>query len=384
MVTWGIDVLQAQHFEPLKGKRVGLYTNFCAVNRDLMPTYRLLVDAPNVNLVAIFAPEHGLFAAEADGEKISSQRDEKDIPVYSLYGETYRPMKDSLDTIDVMVCDIPDLGVRYYTFLWTLTHILEACGEHGIPVIICDRPNPLGGNMVQGGPLEAGFASLVGRFDVPIRYGMTIAELALYINDLHNPYPANITVIACEDWSRDMNFWAWGLPFVPSSPNIPHYISVEHYTGACLIEGTNLSEGRGTAIPFEVCGAPYINGLVLADYLNMQNLEGVRFRPHSFKPLASKYQNQLCHGVHAHLIVPHRYDPLRTWLTVIRELRHIYSEQFAWLPPYKEHYHFDLLMGSDVPRQQIDAGATVDEIMAGWEAYCTEFKRKREPYLLYV
>lgn len=384
MVTWGIDVLQAQHFEPLKGKRVGLYTNFCAVNRDLMPTYRLLADAPNVNLVAIFAPEHGLFAAEPDGEKISSQRDEKDIPVYSLYGETYRPMKDSLDTIDIMVCDIPDLGVRYYTFLWTLTHILEACGEHGIPIIICDRPNPLGGVVVQGGGLEAGFASLIGRFDVPIRYGMTIAELALYINDTHNPYPANITVIACEDWSRDMNFWAWGLPFVPSSPNIPHYISVEHYTGACLIEGTNLSEGRGTAIPFEVCGAPYINGLVLADYLNMQNLDGVRFRPHSFKPLTSKYKDQLCHGVHAHLVVAHRYDPLRTWLTVVRELRHIYNEQFAWLPPYKDHYHFDLLMGSDIPRQQIDNGATVDEIMADWQAYCDEFKRKREPYLLYA
>lgn len=386
MIKLGIDVLVASKFAPIKGKRVGLYTNLSAVDSELVPTYLLFAQATEMNLVALFAPEHGIMGAQPDGEKVSSTIDETSkVPVYSLYGEHYRPLAESLKELDVLVCDIQDIGVRYYTFLWTLSYILEACAEYDVPVLICDRPNPLGGDTVQGSPLDEGFSSIVGRFNIPIRHGMTIGELARMMNEVFLPKPANLTVIACENYQRSMNFWAQDRQWIPPSPNLPHYVNTEHYAGSCLIEGTNFSEGRGTAMPFKIMGAPFLNGVVFADYMNLQELEGVRFRPYSFRPTTSKFNGEVCNGMMAHITNAHTYNPLEVWLSVLRELRIAYAEEFQWLPPYKEggHNHFDLLIGNDTVRQQIDDGVSVAEMMNAWLPYIEDFSRRRLVYLMY-
>jgi uncharacterized protein YbbC (DUF1343 family) len=386
MIQLGIDVLIANDFAPIKGKRVGLYTNLSAVNSDLVPSYLIFAQAKATNLVALFAPEHGIMGAQLEGEKVSSTIEETSrVPVYSLYGENYRPMAESLAQIDVLVCDIQDIGVRYYTFLWTLSYIMEACAEHGVPIIVCDRPNPLGGDIVQGSPLDERFSSIVGRFNIPIRHGMTIGELAQMMNEVFLPKKAALTVIACQNYRRDMDFWAQGRQWVPPSPNLPHYINIQHYSGSCLIEGTKFSEGRGTAVPFELIGAPFLNGAVFADYMNMQGLAGVRFRPHAFRPTSSKFNGETCQGVMAHITNMHTYNPLQVWLSVLRELRIAYEEEFQWQPPYQEDskHHFDLLIGNDTVRQQLDQGVSVADIMSEWLPSLEQFSRQRLAYLLY-
>jgi uncharacterized protein YbbC (DUF1343 family) len=384
MILLGVEALAQQHYAPLRGRRVGLYTNLATVDDELMPTYLRFANTREVNLVALFAPEHGLASAQAEAEKVSTQvEDTSNVPVFSLYGERFRPLQEMVANLDVVVCDIQDVGVRYYTFLWTLTHIMDACGEYGVPVVVCDRPNPLGGNVVQGGPVQPGYDSFVGRYNIPIRHGMTIGELALMINATFNPHRCELTVVPCQGYDRRMTFADLGRPWVPTSPNIAHFAGAQHYTGSCLVEGTTLSEGRGTALPFEIVGAPSINGPVVADYLNMQRLPGVRFRPHGFRPSSGKFAGVMCSGVQAHIYDFAAYNPLLTWLTVLRELRTIYPEQFAWLPPFEGRYHIDLLAGSDAVRTMIDASCTVAEITAGWDDYCRAFRRARAPYLLY-
>src|SRR5664279_4071464 len=259
-VKTGLDILAADEFKRLAGKRIGLFTNPSAVDASLNSALSLFKAAAangQIRLEALFAPEHGIDAAAADGVEIASSS-ERNLPIYSLYGETQRPTVEMLDRIDLIVCDIQDIGVRYYTFLWTLTHILEAAGERGVEVLILDRPNPLGGVVVEGSPLDPALSSLVGRCSLPIRHGMTLGELAQWFNARWNPTPAVLDVIPCEGWTRSMLWEATGLTFVPPSPNMPHPATIWQYPGACLIEGTNLSEGRGTALPFEIVGAPFI------------------------------------------------------------------------------------------------------------------------------
>ena len=281
MINAGIEVLVAQQFRLLKGKRVGLMTNPSAVNHDLISTYDILHQAPDVNLTALFGPEHGLVAAAPDAMAVANATDSRSgLPIYSLYGDTYRPTADMLRDVDVLVCDIQDIGVRFYTYIWTVSYILEACGEHGVEVVILDRPNLLG-DTVAGPPLEAAFASFVGRFNIPIQHGMTLGELAQMINGEWNATPADVTLVACAGWQRRMQWDETGLPFVTSSPAIPHFQTTLHYPGACLIEGTQLSEGRGTALPFEIVGAPYIDAAALAEHLNAPAFPGVYFRPHA-------------------------------------------------------------------------------------------------------
>ncbi|MEO1290265.1 MAG: DUF1343 domain-containing protein, partial [Chloroflexota bacterium] len=313
MLKVGIDVLQASNFEALIGKWVGLFTNPSAVNAEMVTSYQSMVDAEQVNLVALFGAEHGLFGAVQDGETIDNMVDSATgIPIRSLYGKQYRPSAEMLNDIDVMVCDIQDIGVRYYTYQWTMTHVIEACGEHGIPVIVLDRPNPLG-DVVAGRSLQEGISSLVGRFNVPNQHGMTIGEMMQLCNAKWNPNPADLTVIPCENYQRTVTWDVIGRPFVPPSPNMPHLSTVQHYVGSCLIEGTNISEGRGTTLPFEIVGAPFIDGQLLASELNALNLPDVRFRPHAFVPSVRKFANEVCDGVQVH-IMGEDYDPLLSWI----------------------------------------------------------------------
>ncbi|QPC84089.1 DUF1343 domain-containing protein [Phototrophicus methaneseepsis] len=388
-VHTGIEVLREGSFGALAGQRVGLLTNPSAVDRQFISTYDILSQAANVDLVALYGPEHGFAAAAPDAAAVESTRDGKTgLPVYSLYGQTLRPTRDMLHDVDVLVCDIQDIGARFYTYLWTLSYILEACGEYGVDVVILDRPNPLG-DTVAGPPLEPNFTSFVGRYNLPIQHGMTLGELAQMINGEWNRYPANLRVIQCEGWVRQMTWDATGLPFVTTSPAIPHASTVMQYPGACLIEGTTLSEGRGTALPFEVVGAPYIDGARLAEVLNEQQHPGVRFRPHAFLPTSSKFAGTTCYGVQAHITDTARFLPIETWLAVIIAVRRLYPDGFNWLPLSQEQYergdvlHFDRLIGSDTPRLMIEDGASLDEITAGWSDFCAEFQAERQIYLLY-
>jgi uncharacterized protein YbbC (DUF1343 family) len=372
----GIDVLKSQQFAPLQGRRVGLLSNTGAVDADLRLTLDVL--RANTHLVALFSPEHGFASTATDGEAVRSSVDLRTgLPVYSLYGDTCRPTSEMLRDIDVLVCDIQDVGARYYTYVWTISYILEAAGENGVEVVILDRPNPHGGLVVRGAPLDPKFASFVGRYNIPIQHGMTLGELTQMFNALWTNTPAAVTVIPCKVWWRSMTWNMTGLPFITPSPAMPHYSTAQHYPGACLLEGTTLSEGRGTALPFEVAGAPYIDPFMLAEQLN-RTAVGVRYRPHTFKPFAGKYAGEVCYGVQAHITDTAAFDPIGAWLRVIHTVRHSYPKQFEW-----KTAHFDRLIGSDLPRRQIDAGVPVDDITAHWRDFCNEFKAMRQPYLLY-
>lgn len=385
-LSFGIDRLISEGFAPLTGQRVGLFTNLSAVNRELVTTYDVFRQAEAVNLAALFGPEHGFGGSAADGAAVDSTTDPRTgLPVYSLYGETQRPTAEMLDGLDVLVCDIQDIGARYYTFLWTLTHILEACGEHGVPVLVLDRPNPLG-DRIDGGPLDPELASLVGRHSIPNQHALTLGELAEVFNTAWNPTPGEMDVVECQSWRRDMRWDDIGRIFVPPSPNMPRAVTAYHYPGSCLLEGTTLSEGRGTPLPFEVVGAPYVDGWALADALNKLEVAGVRFRPHQFQPAASKFAGQLCGGVQAHITDAAAYRPLVAWLHVIRTLRHLYPDDFAWLPPSQPDglQHFDRLIGTRQARAMIDAGEPVDAITAGWADFHEEFLTVADVALRYL
>ncbi|MBE2267591.1 MAG: DUF1343 domain-containing protein [Anaerolinea sp.] len=372
----GIDVLRAQDFAAIRGRRVGLMTNLNVTDSQLAPTYEVFRRAGLIN--ALLAPEHGLTGSLRDGELIASGIDARSgVPMHSLYADSsFRPKPEIFTGLDVVVCDIPDVGARYYTFLWSLSHLLEVLGERGIKVIVLDRPNPLG-DRIAGSPLRPEVASIVGRFNVPICHGMTVGELALMFNDKWSPTPCDLEVIRCADWQRHMTWDQVGMPFVPASPAMPHFVTAQHYPGACLVEGTNFSEGRGTVLPFEIVGAPFVDAFGLADALNALSLAGVIFRPHSFRPSSGKFAGEMCYGVHAHIVDAHAYDPITVWLHVIRHLRAAYPDQFEW------KRHFDLLIGSTGIRAQLDRGVPVSEIMAGWSDFHAEFRDQRAPYLLY-
>ena len=378
----GLEVLD---FSLLKGKRVGLLTNPSAIDQNLKSAYQIFATSDEVNLTALFAPEHGFVGAAPDAAKIEDTKDPlSGAPVFSLYGKTLKPTPEMLENVDVIVCDIQDIGVRYYTFTWTVSYILEA----GVEVIILDRPNPLGGLRVYGSPLDDHLRSFVGRFPIPPQHGMTLGELAKMINQTWNPNPCELTVIPCEGWERSMEFAETGLPWVPPSPNMPTLNTLLQYVGACLIEGTTLSEGRGTALPFEIVGAPWIDPLTLADTLNAKNWEGVRFRPHSFLPSSSKFKGEYCNGVQVYVTDKTVWQPLHVWLGIIQTIAQLYPDDFAWLPPYSPEVepsiqHFDRLIGSEKVRQQIDDNQPIEAITADWEALCQDFMQKREQFLIY-
>lgn len=389
IVKTGLEVLRDDGFKPLPGLRVGLLTNPSAVNRKLESTYSILLTEPSVNVVALFGPEHGFMGSAPAGEQVASGFDPRSgLPVHSLYGDMLRPTEEMLREIDVIVCDVQDIGARYYTYVWTISHVLEAAGTAGVSVVILDRPNPLGGLVVDGPLVESHLSSLVGRFPVPVCHGMTLGELAWMINETWNPSLARLSIVPCHGLERTMTWKTTGLHWVPPSPNIPCLGAVRQYPGACLIEGTNLSEGRGTVLPFEIVGAPWVDGVTLALVLNAQDWAedfGVRFRPHTFLPTASKYAGQQCEGVQVHIVHTTRWRALPVWLGTISVMATMYPENFAWLAPQNNNgvFHFDRLIGSETYRQAIEAGSPLDDLVEGWVELRLAFRQQRRPFLLY-
>lgn len=385
----GLEVLRADGYKPLRGQRVGLFTNPSAINSEFDSAYFVLWRSDRVNLISLFAPEHGLSTLQPAGETVKTQRDlATGLMVHSLYGRDKRPTPEMLADIDVLVCDIQDIGIRYYTYVWTISHILDAAAEAGVTVVVLDRPNPLGGETIYGPSLEPGFTSLVGRYPIPVQHGMTLGELLWMINETWNPHLARLSIIPCENWQRDMTWQQTGLPWVLPSPNIPSERTLQHYAGACLVEGTNLSEGRGTTLPFEVVGAPWIDAIGLAQHLNSQpwcDTYGVRFRAHQFQPLESKYAGEHCQGVQVYIVDRAKWRPIEAWLSVIAAIRHLYRDKFVWLPPATENglRHFDRLIGTHRIRESIDMKKPVHELAAYWHVAADEFAEARQPFLLY-
>lgn len=383
VVRPGLDVLLDERRDLLAGRRVGLVTSSSAITSGVVPAADALASA--CHLVALFGPEHGLYAHAADGAAVSSGVDRRTgLPVYSLYGAAKKPTAEMLRGIDLLLFDIQDVGARFYTYIWTMSYVLEAAAEQGIPLAVLDRPNPIGGRIVEGPMVEPGYESFVGRYAIPLRHGLTMGELAQLFNG-ECRIGADLTVVRAEGWQRDSWFDQTGLPWVPPSPAMPRPETATVYPGTCLIEGTNVSCGRGTTTPFECVGAPWVDGYRLADALNELSLPGVRFRPLFFTPMADRHKDEPCQGVFLHVTDRDRFRPLRTGLHLVAALRALWPAGFAWLEGSGEGRpaHFDLLIGNGRVRKQIEAGCPVDEIVRTWEKPLQDFDRLRQKHFLY-
>ena len=377
----GIDVLLTDSLHLVAGHRVGLVTNHTGISADGTPSIDLLFGHPEIELVALFSPEHGIRGTAAPGERIDDAVDAATgLPVYSLYGATRRPTPAMLRGIEVLLFDIQDIGARYYTYVYTMAYAMEAAGEAGIPFVVLDRPNPVGGELVQGNILDPAFASFVGLYPLPMRHGMTPGELARLFRD-HFGVEAELTVVPIANWRRGMDFADTGLPWRPPSPNLPDLESAFHYPGTCLFEGTNLSVGRGTARAFQWVGAPWLDGERLAALLSGAGLPGVRFHPARFVPEDpgdAKFDRTEVRGVRLEVTDPESYDPTRTAVAMLVEARRIAGARWEW-----NTAHFDRLAGSAGLREGIEAGAAPDALVAEWGAALEGFAGARERSLIY-
>ncbi|MBE3574026.1 MAG: DUF1343 domain-containing protein [Firmicutes bacterium] len=390
----GIQVLLEKRLALLEGKRVGIITNPTGV----LPNLQSDVDAlaalkPKVQLVAIFGPEHGFRGtAQAGGSEGSYKDPLTGIPVYDLYGKNRDQIAEIFRQarVDLVLFDIQDVGARFYTYIWTMSDAMEAAALTGTQFVVLDRPNPIGGMAVQGPVLEPAYSSFVGRFPIAQRHGMTVGELALLFNDRFLPeqtggVKARLTVIPMEGWQRRMYYEDTGLPWVMPSPNMPTVDTAVVYPGDCLFEGTNLSEGRGTTKPFQLLGAPYVDGR-LAPALNGLHLPGVAFRAVSFTPSFDRYQGQVVNGVEVYVTDRGAYDPVRTAVAILVEVRRLYGTAFQWRFDSWDKVHpywIDKLTGGDWVRKAIDAGKDADQVSAGWQDQLQAFRQLRAHYLLY-
>jgi uncharacterized protein YbbC (DUF1343 family)/CubicO group peptidase (beta-lactamase class C family) len=374
-VQTGIDVLRAEGFAPLRGKRVGLVTNHTGVARDGATTIDVIYGAKDVKLVALFSPEHGIRGTVDD--KVASSTDEKTgLPIYSLYGETRRPAAAMLDGLDVIVVDLQDIGARFYTYTTTMAYVLEEAAKSRLPVVVLDRPNPINGFAIEGPALDKAQIGFTGYFaPMPIRHGLTIGELARLFNG-ENKIGADLTVIAAKNWQRDAWFDETALPWINPSPNMRNLIQATLYPGVGAIETTNISVGRGTDSPFEQIGAPWIEGTVLAEALNARRIPGVRFYPVRFTPTASKYTGQACEGVF--LIVTDRsaLRPVRLGVEIAAMLHKLYGGAF-------ELDAAERLFGSREGLARIRAGEDPAAVAASWGAAEARWRLLRTSYLLY-
>jgi uncharacterized protein YbbC (DUF1343 family) len=383
----GIDVL-LQSGQPHAPGRIGLVCNAAVCTRALTPVREALLRA-GYQIVALFSPEHGLQAAAADGQPVNHSTDAlTGLPVYSLYGPGTRPDPEVLRSIDTFLFDLPDIGVRFYTYIWTLSHLMEACAEHGIPMWVLDRPNPLGGRFdtCEGPMLHPACSSFIGRWNLPIRHGLTMGELAL-MWQMERQLDFPLTIIPVRHWERTQLLPETGLPFVPGSPGIPAWESVLSYPMLCFLEALNVSEGRGTPWPFRVCGSPWMNGPALANAFNALENPGIQARAVTFRPLESTYAGEWCQGIMVHVTDPHRYRPVAAGLQLLALLHLLFPEHLqerpypTWANP-EGWRHLDLLSGQpEVARllwqapQELLAQAQNLTGASDWQAHWQAFRQ---------
>jgi len=377
----GLDVLLADSLHLVESRRVGLVTNHTGIDATGRSAIDRLHDHPGIDLVALYSPEHGIRGTAEAGERVDDSVDSRTgLPVHSLYGETRRPTRAMLEGVEVLLFDIQDIGTRYYTYVYTMALAMEAAGEAGIPFVVLDRPNPIGGVLAQGNVLDPGFASFVGMYPIPMRHGLTPAELALLFRSEFG-VDAELHIAPLDGWRRDMLFDDTGLPWRAPSPNMPDVESALHYPGTCLFEGTPLSVGRGTDRAFQQVGAPWLNAEELASRVRAHGLEGVRIEAVSFTPRAAgdgKFSDEEVHGVRLTVTDASTYDPARTGVALLIEARALSGDHWSWRAS-----HFDRLAGTDRLRRGIDAGEGLEELTRGWTDELNAFSQAREAVLLY-
>jgi uncharacterized protein YbbC (DUF1343 family) len=389
-VLTGLARLASEGSSLLEGRRLGLLVNATAVDAELRHAIDLLRARTDLQVTALFGPEHGVRGDAQDMIVVDAARDARsDLPVHSLYGATaasLSPTPEMLDAIDVMVYDIQDVGSRYYTFVWTMVLAMRACAAAGKAFCVLDRPNPIGGVHLEGPRIAPGFESFVGLVSCPIRHGMTAGEIARWRHSVEQ-LDLELAVISMRGWQRDMRFDHTGLPWVMPSPNMPTPDTALVYPGMCLVEGTELSEGRGTTRPFELAGAPYLDGHRLAADLDAMRLPGVRFRPAVFTPMFQKHHPKACGGVQLHVTNPETFRPYRTGVAFLKACYDQSPASFKWRAKAYEFVEaipaIDLLTGGDAIRTGIEAGASLDELTARWPRDEGDFAAERAEYLLY-
>lgn len=398
MVLTGLDVLCAERLDLCRGRRVGVLCHPASVTSDLVHIVDRLV-AAGIRPARLFGPEHGVRGEAQDMVGVDTEIDRRTgIPVSSLYGdgvESLTPTADALAEIDVLLVDLQDIGCRYYTYIWTMALAMAAAARAGVQVVVLDRPNPLGGAEVEGGAVEPDAESFVGLGSIPVRHGMTVGELASMVRAglpwggarFARPMDLDLTVVPMRGWRRQDAFDKTGLPWVMPSPNMPTVDTAFVYPGLCLIEGTNVSEGRGVTRPFEIIGAPFVDGYRLAERLFTHDLPGVRFRPLSFRPVFHKHAGRSCGGIQLHVVDRTTFRPYRTGVLILRELWATGEGAFAWrTEPYEFVTHrpaIDLLTGGADVRQGIERGVPPEALFATWVAAERQFHERRRPHLLY-
>jgi uncharacterized protein YbbC (DUF1343 family) len=365
----------------IQGKRVGLLTNPTGINQQFQSTVDLIKQIEGVQLTALYSLEHGFRGDKQAGEKVETYIDDKtNVPVYSLYGQTERPTAETVQEIDAFIYDIQDVGVRFYTYISSLAYAMEAAKEHNKEIVVLDRPNPITG-MVEGPVLQKEYTSFVGAYPIVTRYGLTPGELAHYYND-HFGIGCQLTVVKMEGWNPNIWYDQTHLPWVAPSPNLPTIESVILYPGTCLLEGTNLSEGRGTTKPFEIFGAAWMDGETVARELNAKSIDGVVFRATYFTPVFSKFASQLVSGVQLHITNRDVLRSVELGITIISTIKELYPEHFEWIIDDNNKYVIDRLHGSDSLRLALENG-TLDEQLAVWKKEADDFRESINPYKLY-
>lgn len=403
-VKLGVEVLFEKHLDLIRGRHVGLITNPTGLDSHLDSIIGLFRAHPDVNLVALYGPEHGVRGDAQAGEYVPFYFDKHlQLPVFSLYGQSHKPPANMLtnideymrtfdtqhtgkqveagmmQSVDVMVFDLQDVGTRVYTYIATMTYAMQACADAGIPFIVLDRPNPINGVTMEGPILEyPQHSSFIGLYPIPLRHAMTAGELAQLFNAKFFKLKVKLTVIPMENWTRNEWFDQTSLPWVLPSPNLPTLESATVYPGQVIIEGTNLSEGRGTTKPFEMFGAPWIDGFVLAQKLNDLKLPGVKFREIWFTPTFSKFSGQQCGGCQMHVTDRNTFRPVATTLEILSVVKKTYGDKLEFHAGY-----FDKVMGTSTVREALERGEPVDEIVAGFKPGLDEFAKLRAPFLLY-
>ena len=388
MVRAGIERLLGEDRALLTGSRVALVSNPASIDGRLRHAADLLADDPEINLVALFGPQHG-FRSDLQDNMIETPHGadrRRQVPIYSLYSETREPTAEMLRDVDVLVIDLQDVGTRVYTYIYTMANCMRAAARHGVRVVVCDRPNPVGGVAVEGPALRPEYSSFVGQYPIPLRHGLTIGEIARLFNQEFS-IGAALDIVQLDGWHRPMYFDETGLPWVIPSPNLPTLDSVIVYPGAVLFEGTMLSEGRGTTRPFELLGAPWIDGDALAAAMNSRGLAGVHFRPVFFEPTFQKHARQTCGGCQLHVLDREAFQPVRVAVELLDEFRRQDPSSFAWRQPPYEYEHdkwpIDILYGSDRLRTAFNRDEGAAALTASWGAEEDAFRRLRERYLLY-
>ena len=389
-VQTGLARLASEGSSLLDGRRLGLLVNATAVDTELRHAIDVLRARKELTITALFGPEHGVRGDAQDMISVDTARDaHSDLPIHSLYGTTLAsltPTPEMLAGIDVLVYDVQDVGSRYYTFVWTMVLAMRACAAAGVAFCVLDRPNPLGGVHIEGARIAPGFESFVGLVSCPNRHGMTAGEIARWRHTVEK-LDLDLAVIGMRGWQRDTRFEHTGLPWVLPSPNMPTLDTALVYPGMCLVEGTELSEGRGTTRPFELAGAPYLDGHRLAADLAAFELPGVMFRPAVYTPMFQKHHGKACGGVQLHVTNPETFRPYRTGVAFLKACYDQSPAAFRWRDKAYEFVDaipaIDLLAGGDALRTGIEAGASLDELAARWPRDEGDFAAERADYLLY-